>query len=101
MKQRSQDGVPPRIYNKLKARKQRGSISTDQWNRQVAAVQRLKDEFAEGRIDKEEYVQRLDALRRKKRSVTWRFSRISTPYDEKPYISRLYIFNIQNGISVY
>lgn len=30
------------IYNKLKARKQRGTISTDQWNRQVAAAQRLK-----------------------------------------------------------
>ena len=51
-----------RIYNKLKARKQRGTISTDQWNRQVAAAQRLKDAFAEGRIDKEEYVQQLDAL---------------------------------------
>ena len=51
-----------RIYNKLKARKQRGTISTDQWNRQVAAAQRLKDDFAEGRIGKEEYVQPLDAL---------------------------------------
>ena len=51
-----------RIYNKLKARKQRGTISTDQWNRQVAAAQRLKDDFTEGRIGKEEYVHQLDAL---------------------------------------
>ena len=51
-----------RIYNNLKAHKQRGTISTDQWNRQVAAAQRLKDAFAEGRMDKEEYVQRLNTL---------------------------------------
>ena len=51
-----------RIYNKLKARKQRGTISTDLWNRQVSAAQRLKDAFTEGEIDKEEYVQQLDAL---------------------------------------
>ena len=50
-----------RIYNKLKARKQRGTISTDLWNQQVAA-QRLKDAFSEGRIGKEEYVQQMDAL---------------------------------------
>ena len=54
-----------RIYNKLKARKQRGTISTDLWNRQVAAAQQLKDAFAEGRIGKEEYVQQLDALWRR------------------------------------
>ena len=50
-----------RIYNKLKARKQRGTISTDLWNQRVAA-QRLKDAFSEGRIGKEEYVQQMDAL---------------------------------------
>lgn len=32
------------------------------WNRQVAATQRLKDAFVEGRISKEEYIQQPDAL---------------------------------------
>ena len=51
-----------RIYNNLKAHKQRGTISMNWWNRQVAATQRLKDAFVEGRISKEEYIQQPDAL---------------------------------------
>ena len=51
-----------RIYHNMKAHKQRGTISMNWWNRQVAATQRLKDAFVEGRISKEEYIQQPDAL---------------------------------------
>lgn len=49
-----------RIYNRLKARKRRGRLDTDAWNRQVA--QALKDAFAAGELTREEYVQKLNAL---------------------------------------
>ena len=51
-----------RIYNRLKARKRRGRITTDAWNRQVARAQELKDAFTARQITREEYVQKLDAL---------------------------------------
>ena len=51
-----------RIYNRLKARKRRGRLSTDVWNQQVAQAQVLKDTFAAGMITREEYVQKLNAL---------------------------------------
>ena len=51
-----------RIYNRLKARKRRGRLSTDEWNRKVAQAQALKDTFAVGMITREEYVQKLNAL---------------------------------------
>ena len=51
-----------RIYNRLKARKRRGRLDTDAWNRQVAQAQALKDAFAAGAFTREEYVQKLNAL---------------------------------------
>ncbi|MDD7115964.1 MAG: DUF6076 domain-containing protein, partial [Flintibacter sp.] len=51
-----------RIYNRLKARKRRGRLDTDAWNRQVAQAQALKDAFAAGELTREEYVQKLNAL---------------------------------------
>lgn len=40
-----------RAYNRLKARKQRGTLSVDEWNRKVAEAQRLRDEALEGKMD--------------------------------------------------
>ena len=40
----------------------RALICIREWDRQVAATQRLKDAFVEGRISKEEYIQQPDAL---------------------------------------
>lgn len=51
-----------RIYNRLKARKRRGQITVDVWNRKVAQAQALKDAFTARQLTREEYVQRLDAL---------------------------------------
>ena len=51
-----------RVYNRLKARKRRGRLDTDAWNRQVAQAQALKDAFAAGAFTREEYVQKLNAL---------------------------------------
>ena len=51
-----------RVYNRLKARKRRGRLDTDAWNRQVAQAQALKDAFAAGDLTREEYVQKLNAL---------------------------------------
>ena len=51
-----------RAYNRLKARKRRGRITTDEWNQQVAKAQALKDAFTARKLTREEYVQKLDAL---------------------------------------
>ena len=51
-----------RIYNRLKARKRRGQITTDAWNQQVAQAQTLKDAFLARQMTKEEYVRKLDEL---------------------------------------
>ncbi|BDF71438.1 hypothetical protein CE91St41_13350 [Oscillospiraceae bacterium] len=51
-----------RIYNRLKARKQRGKLSTDEWNRQVVRAQELRAEFEKDGLTEEEYVEKLDAL---------------------------------------
>lgn len=51
-----------RIYNRLKARKRRGRITADEWNRQAAQVQELRDAFADMRMTETEYVEKLDAL---------------------------------------
>jgi len=40
-----------RAYNRLKARKQRGILSVDEWNRKVAQMQELRDKAAEGKMD--------------------------------------------------
>ena len=51
-----------RTYNRLKARKRRGRITTDEWNQKVAKAQALKDAFTVRQITREEDVQKLDAL---------------------------------------
>ena len=51
-----------RIYNNLKAHKQRGTISMTGGTDRLPLPQRLKDAFVEGRISKEEYIQQPDAL---------------------------------------
>ena len=51
-----------RIYNRLKARKQRGKISTDEWDRKVVQAQALRAEFETGGLTEEEYVEKLDEL---------------------------------------
>lgn len=51
-----------RAYNRLKARKQRGSISIDEWNRQVAAAQELRDQMLEGRMELATYRLKLQEL---------------------------------------
>jgi len=40
-----------RAYNRLKARKQRGTLSVEEWNRKVAQAQELRDKAAEGKMD--------------------------------------------------
>ena len=51
-----------RIYNRLKARKRRGRITADEWNRQVARAQELREAFTDTRMTETEYVEKLDAL---------------------------------------
>ncbi len=51
-----------RAYNRLKGRKQRGSISVDKWNTQVAKAQELKALALAGDIGDGEYVKELDGL---------------------------------------
>ena len=51
-----------RTYNRLKARKRRGQITVDEWNRQVAQAQKLKDVFTARQMTKEEYVKKLNEL---------------------------------------
>lgn len=51
-----------RIYNRLKARKQRGKISTDEWNHKVVQAQELRAAFEKGGLTEEEYVEKLNAL---------------------------------------
>ena len=51
-----------RIYNRLKARKQRGKISVEEWNRQVVYAQELRATFEAASLTEEEYVEKLNAL---------------------------------------
>ena len=51
-----------RIYNRLKARKRRERITTDEWNRQVARAQELRAAFTDMQMTETEYVEKLDAL---------------------------------------
>ena len=48
-----------KVYNRLKTRKNRGMISVDQWNRQVAEIQDLKQLACEHKITDAEYQRRL------------------------------------------
>ena len=51
-----------RTYNRLKERKHRGSISTEEWNRQVAAAQELKARAEKGEISDAAYRRELDGI---------------------------------------
>ena len=51
-----------KTYNRLKGRKHRGSISTDEWNRHVAAAQGLKARTEEGQLSDVEYQRELDKI---------------------------------------
>lgn len=43
-------GEYKRVYNRLKTRKNRGQLSPDDWNRQVAEIQELKEKAQKGEI---------------------------------------------------
>ena len=51
-----------RAYNRLKARKSRGGISTDKWNRQGAMIQDWRDAALRGEFSDAEYKQKLDGI---------------------------------------
>ena len=51
-----------RTYNRLKGRKQRGTISTDEWNHIVAVAEELRAAFQAGEMAESEYCRKLKAL---------------------------------------
>ena len=51
-----------RTYNRLKGRKQRGAISTDEWNCIVAVAEELRAAFQAGEMAESEYCRKLKAL---------------------------------------
>ena len=51
-----------RTYNRLKARKQRGKISVDEWNAAVAKAQELLALSEQGKLTDDELKQKLEAL---------------------------------------
>lgn len=51
-------GEYKRAYNRLKTRKNRGQLSSDDWNRQVAEIQELKERAQRGEITLRELKQR-------------------------------------------
>ena len=51
-----------KVYNRLKARKQRGKISVDEWNASVAAVLELKDKADRGELSDDEYRKQISAF---------------------------------------
>lgn len=51
-----------RIYNRLKARKQRGKISVDNWNRKVVSAQALRERYEKREINKEEYLEKIECI---------------------------------------
>jgi hypothetical protein len=51
-----------KTYNRLKARKQRGKITTDEWNTAVVKAQDLKDQADRGELSDEELRRQLVAL---------------------------------------
>ena len=51
-----------KAYNRLKARKQRGKISVDDWNAAVAKAQNLKAQTERGELSDEELHRQLEAL---------------------------------------
>ena len=51
-----------RPYTRLKGRKQRGTISTDEWNHIVAVAEELRAAFQAGEMAESEYCRKLKAL---------------------------------------
>lgn len=51
-----------KVYNRLKARKQRGKISVDDWNAAVAKAQDLKEQTERGELGDEELRTQLEVL---------------------------------------
>ena len=51
-----------RVYNRLKTWKQRGKISEEKWQRQVAYIQELKAEFLAGGMSDVEYIAKLNQV---------------------------------------
>ena len=51
-----------RVYNRLKTWKQRGKISEEKWQRQVAYIQELKAEYLAGNMSDVEYATKLDQV---------------------------------------
>lgn len=51
-----------KAYNRLKARKNRGSLRTEKWNQQVAMIQEWRDAAVRGEISDAELKRRLDGV---------------------------------------
>lgn len=51
-----------KAYDRLKGRKDRGSISTDEWDRLVAMIQDWRDAALKGELSDAEFQQRLDGI---------------------------------------
>ena len=51
-----------KAYNRLKARKNRGSLRTDKWNQQVAMIQEWRDAAVRGEMSDAELKQKLDGV---------------------------------------
>ena len=51
-----------KVYNRLRGRKNRGIISADEWNRQVAEAQELKAQAIAGNIDDAELKRRFEKM---------------------------------------
>ena len=51
-----------KTYNRLKARKQRGKISEDEWNAAVAKAQELVAQSGRGELSDDELRQKLEEL---------------------------------------
>ena len=51
-----------KAYNRLKARKNRGSLRTDKWNQQVAMIQEWRDAAVRGEMSDAELKRRLDGV---------------------------------------
>lgn len=62
-KQKSDAGkIYSRTYNRLKARKRYGTLSTDEWNRMVAIARDIRDSYQAKQITVQEYEEKLNAL---------------------------------------
>lgn len=62
-KQKSDAGkIYSRTYNRLKARKRYGTLSTDEWNRMVAISHDIRDAYRAKQITLQEYEEKMNAL---------------------------------------